>query len=474
MTIFRSEPMTNVMNGLITLGSVILFAITDRNGEWMRYNLKDHLVNLFKFALNCFAGGILFFVKVKPADKSSENAETSDEPQSEQSRPPKKWLPYLRGALIAIPILVVLALLLAAADPVFSSRLEGLFTWFDIDNLGVYIFRLIYIFVIAYLLLGAYYFGLVESEKLKASPQGKPLVKPFLGMIESTHHPGAINLLFLTFVILQFTYLFGGTENISVEGFTYAEYARRGFFELLAVALISLGLFYILSEVTRREKKAQRWLFSVLGVVLVAQVGVILASAYTRLSLYEQAYGFTRLRTFTHLFIIWLGILLAVVALLELTRKLERLPLVLILFIFGFGITVNLFNIDRSITEHNVTRALNTQSVDGAVDLDTGYLYSLSYDSIPPMVNFYTDNGLPEDLHNEIGGVLACRLATLDLPDPMPWPSWQAARTKAVILLQAQADSLSKYPVKQEYYDWSVEVNGEIKSCSGFDSSYMD
>ncbi len=338
MTIFRSEPTTDAMDGLITLGSVILFTITVRNGEWMRYNLKDHLVNLFKFSLNCFAGAVLFFVKVRQDGNKTDQAVIPEEsPQLEARKPVRKWLPYLRGVLITIPILIVLALLLASADPVFSSRLKGLFNWFDIDHLGEYLFRLVYIVVIAYLLLGAYYFGLVESEKLQASPQDKPLVKSFLGMIETGIILGAINLLFLTFVILQFTYLFGGTENINVEGFTYAEYARRGFFELLVVVLFSLGLFYLLSQVTRRDKKAQRLLFSILGLVLVAQVGVILASAFTRLNLYEQAYGFTRLRSFTHLFIIWLGVLLTAIAVLELTRKLERLPFVIILFILGFG-----------------------------------------------------------------------------------------------------------------------------------------
>jgi hypothetical protein len=472
MTVFRAEPTTTAMNGLITLGSVILFTITVRNGEWMRYNLKDHLVNLFKFALNCFAGGILFFVKVKPAEKSTEQ-EASVDSKQEQGKPVKKWLPYLRGVLIAIPILIVLALLLSAADPVFSNRLGGLFNWFDIDHLGEYIFRLVYVFVIAYLLLGAYYFGLVDSEKLTASQKDKMLVKPFLGTIESTIILGAVNLLFLLFVVLQFTYLFGGTDNISVTGFTYAEYARRGFFELLAVAVLSLGLFYVLSQVTQREKKSQRWLFSILGIALVAQVGVILASAYTRLSLYEQAYGFTRLRTFTHFFILWLGILLAVVAILDLTRNLNRLPLVLILFILGFGITINLVNVDRFITEQNISRVVQPQSEDELYKLDTGHLYILSYDSIPPLVSFYNDPTIPADLHDQVGRILACRLASLELPERIPWSSWQASRTRAVNLLQAQADSLSQYTVFQAG-GWFLDINGETISCSGHDEPYFD
>ena len=76
-----------------------------------------------------------------------------------------------------------------------------------------------------------------------------------------------------------------------------------------------------LGAVTRRDSPAQQRLFSALSVLIVALVGVMLVSAYMRLALYEMAYGFSRLRTYVHVSLIWLGLLLAVVVVLELLHR---------------------------------------------------------------------------------------------------------------------------------------------------------
>ena len=127
-------------------------------------------------------------------------------------------------------------------------------------------------------------------------------------------------------MVIQFQYFFGGQTNIGVQGYTYAEYARRGFGELVAVAFFSLLLFLGLSAIVKRQNPAQRWVFSGLGLGMVALVGVMLVSAFQRLLLYEAAYGFSRLRMYTHVFMIWLGLLLAVVVVLEILRRERALP----------------------------------------------------------------------------------------------------------------------------------------------------
>ena len=473
MTAIRTEPFTTATNGLITLGSVVLFTLTLRNGAWVRFNLKDYLVNTLKLGLNAFAGGILFFAKTKPAGASAETAEADPAESAEAPKKPRKSAPYIRGILLALPVVILFTVLLASADSVFNARLEGLVDWIRIDNLGEFFFRLTYIAIIAYLLLGAYYYGLVESEKLQAGPADQPMVKPFLGTIESSIILGAVDLLFLTFVILQFTYLFGGTENITLEGFTYSEYARRGFFELVAVAVISLGLFYLLSQETNREGKAQKWLFSGLGLLLVAQVGVILVSAHTRLSLYEAVYGFTRLRTITHVFIIWLGILLLIAAGLELARKMYRLPFAVVLFIFGFGLTVNAMNLDRFIVEQNIHQALTTDEQSDYAGLDAHYLYTLSYDAIPPLFETFDQPGLPADLKEELGGVLACRSVTEQTPDSAPWTSWQASRAEARSLFNSHSQILKNY-LEMKQGEWNAVVNGELTPCYEYGFVGMD
>ncbi len=482
-TAWRAEPFTTVSNGLITLGCMAIFAITLLNGAWMRYRLRDHFIQALKLTLHSFAGGILFFLKIKQNpenDTSTHNDENetginadSDNGAANNSEPQphhpdqarlKKAAPFLRGVLLTLPIVAILGGLLAAADPVFSKRLLGLFTWFDIENLDQYIFRTFYILVIAYLLLSAVFHALTESRK-PTEAEDKPLFKPFLGTIEANIVLVGVNILFLLFVMVQFTYLFGGHNNISQEGFTYSEYARRGFFELLAVAILSLLLFYSLSTITNRDTQRKRWVFSVLGLLLVGQLAIILVSAYTRLSLYEAAYGFTRLRTVTHTFIIWTGLLLAATAILEMMNRLQRLALVLIFFAFGYGLTLNIMNVDGFIVEQNINRAIETYLEEENAKLDTGYLYSLSYDSIPPLVAYFNDPATPETLRYQIGGVLACRLESINLERNEPLTSYHYARARAIALLSQELYELSEYEVVREYYDNYIIEGNEMIPC---------
>src|SRR6185369_16696657 len=81
----------------------------------------------------------------------------------------------------------------------------------------------------------------------------KPRKKIFsIGIIESLIVLGSVDLLFAAFVLIQFAYFFGGQRNISLEGLTYSDYARRGFFELVAVSVLTLALVLLLEGATLR------------------------------------------------------------------------------------------------------------------------------------------------------------------------------------------------------------------------------
>jgi FtsH-binding integral membrane protein len=478
MTFIRAEPLTTSMNTLLTLSALILFAMTLRSGHWYQYRLLDYIVNGIHFILNMFAGGILFFTKTKKMTDDQASGETLDEERSAEeevnnSKTPKisrlkELAPYLRGILLTLPILAILAFFLGQADPIFSDRLQGLFSRFSFENLGDTLFRMVYIVIIAYALLSTYTFALVDSGKTNSDEKDQAGISPFLGSIESNMVLGGVNLLFLAFVILQFNYLFSGGRNISLAGYTYAEYARRGFFELIAVALISLVLFYTLSLVTKREERSQGRLFTILGLVLVGLVAIILVSAHIRLSLYEMAYGFTRLRTQSHIFIIWIGLLLVALAYLELSKKITRLAFVLVCFLIGFGLTVNLINIDRFIVNQNVSRAFlstETQDADEATDLDASYLSYLSADAVPQLTRFFKDSQTPETVRDDLGGVLACMIASRDESDARSWMSYHFAYQRADTLLDSLSEDLEDYPVTYDMYLWYVEINGEEIPC---------
>jgi hypothetical protein len=291
----RQEPLSLFLSYVIPLTLLGVLAVTYLAGRWMKYSLADYVANAFKLAGSLLARPFLFLSEQKKqALEKTEETGTARKPRWKQT-----WA-VLRGLLIALPIVAIFAGLLSSADMVFANRLEDFIQLFRLERLPEYIFRGIYILAATYALVGAILHAGQKSRDEKLIGEEKPLVLPFLGFTEAAIVLGAVNVLFLLFVIIQLQYFFGGQTNIGVEGYTYAEYARKGFGELVAVAVFSTLLFLGLSGAVKRQTTTERWVFSALGLLLVALVGVMLVSAYQRLVLYETVYGFTRLYTYFH------------------------------------------------------------------------------------------------------------------------------------------------------------------------------
>ena len=88
---------------------------------------------------------------------------------------------------------------------------------------------------------------------------------------------------------------------------TYAQYARHGFFELLAVSLLVLPLLFAAHALLRHRSPFSLRLVQALSGVLIALVLVVMASALERMRLYQREYGLTELRLYATGVILWLG-----------------------------------------------------------------------------------------------------------------------------------------------------------------------
>jgi uncharacterized membrane protein len=380
--------------------------------------------------------------------------------------------------LIALPVVAVFASLLASADVVFNQQLQQVIELFRLERLPEYIFRSIYILFGAYLISGVFLYAATRSADEKMTGQEKLRLSPFLGFTESSIVLGSLALLFLAFVVIQFQYFFGGHANISIEGYTYSEYARRGFGELVAVAFFTLFLLLGLGAITRREGESQRRIFSGLGVSLVVMVLVMLASAYQRLVLYEAAYGFSRLRTYTHVVLYWIALLLVATIVLEILRRERLFALIAVLSAIGFAASLSLLNVDAFIVKQNVARELrgNTGSETqtqldrngGRVELDTNYFMGLSDDAVPAMVNAYRSDSLPEGTKNKLGATLACirYLRTQDDRE-LPWQAFHLSTYYADQALAQVDGALKQYKIdKLDYPAKAIDSQGNEFPCS--------
>jgi len=459
MTFIRLEPMTVFLSISMALFLMGIFALTYLNGEWIRYSLLDYIFGYLRLSGSMIA---------RPIGFVSENRHLASEQSSAGEKRSARVWPIVRGIVIALPVIAIFASLLSSADPIFAGQLEKYIDLFKIDNLPEYIFRMVYILIFAYALAGTF---LHAAQKSDERLEEKTWVSPFLGFTESTIVLGSVVILFVAFVIVQFQYFFGGQANISIEGYTYSEYARKGFGELVTVAFFSLLLFLGLGAITRRETETQRRTFSILGVGLVGLLIVMLIAAFRRLVLYEAAYGFSQLRTYTHVFMIWLGLLLVAVVVLEVLRRERAVGLSMILAVLGFIISLNVLNVDAFIVRQNLEREIRSTTdkafAQGRADLDAQYFVNLSDDAIPPLVDAFHSKSVPASVKEKIGAALACKLHDrAQTAREVPWQGFHFSRWNADTALKQVNKELEMYEVIEK--DWPARIEtpgGEEFPC---------
>jgi hypothetical protein len=456
MTFLSLEPLTVFLSIVMALFLMGLLALTFLNGEWFRYGVIDYVFGWMRLTLS---------VITRPLGMAAQARR--EQPSAGLKRNARIW-PVVRGTVIALPVIAIFASLLASADPIFSTRLEDLMNIFNLENLPEYIFRLVYILILAYALAGAF---LHAAEKSDEKVEEKTWLPPFLGFTEAAIVLGSVAVLFGAFVIVQFQYFFGGQANISIEGYTFSEYARKGFGELVVVAFFSLLLLLGLGAITQRETETQRRAFSALGAGLVGLVIVMLVSAYQRLVLYEMAYGFSRLRTYTHVFMIWLGLLLVAVVVLELLRRERGVGLAIVLTALGFIVSLNFLNVDAFIVKENIQREIRSTTdaafARGRADLDAQYFLDLSDDAIPPLVSAFHSKSIPAPVREKLGASLSCIRYRRDPGEhELPWQSFHFARFNADRALSEVQAELDAYQIKDADVPTMVQTpNGEEFSC---------
>lgn len=351
-----------------------------------------------------------------------------------RERSSRNLFPVARGLLLAMPVLIVFTGLLASADVVFASYVRDIVNLQILADLPELFWRSVIILGAAWFLAGGLAYALSranasDKESILRQVSRSITETVSLGFVEAVTLLSSVDLLFLVFVWIQFAYLFGGRTNITVDGYTYAEYARRGFFELVAVSVLALGLILGLHWLTRRETDRQEQAFNAVSSVMIGLLLVMLASAFQRLRLYELAFGYTELRFYSHVFMVWL-VIVFVWFLVTLWGRPSRFAIGAFVAALGFLITLNAITPDAFIARQNLARYQATGK------LDTEYLTRLSDDAVPVLVSAADD--LEADERQQLTDHLQQRLNRLERQQRrQSWPSFHLAHWRAYKALRA-------------------------------------
>jgi hypothetical protein len=280
----------------------------------------------------------------------------------------------LLGVLIAIPVLAVIIWLLSSADIIFKD----IFIDIQFSKIIKHFLVIVSVFTYAASFLWSLLKAFDEKEK---STYGKIKWKLFFDPVILLTILVLINIIYGVFSVIQFTYLFGGSSFVLPSSYTYAEYARRGFFELVVVSIINFGILLFGIVFVKKENRKIFTAVRIFLTLLVIFTFVLLISAFYRMLLYEQAYGFTYLRVFVQAFMIMLFFLFIVNIIYIWYQK---MPIIKSYFIISLAVYIimNFANVDMIIAKNNINRYYETGQIDMA------YLEGLSYDAVPEMQKF--------------------------------------------------------------------------------------
>lgn len=311
-------------------------------------------------------------------------------PRGEGPRRRPAWLaPIGRGLFLAIPLVVIFALLFASADPIFRRGLEDILG-LRID-LGDLPGRFMFTVAAAWFAGGLLTVSACGLPDLERSSLGAATSRSSLSATRTLGAPEAIvvlvavDLVVALFVGLQVAYLFGGLDTLVAAGMAYSDYARRGYFELVAAAGLAGGILVALELVIRTRPSA----YVGLALTLVTLTVVVLASAALRLQLYQEAYGWTELRIYVAVSILALAVTLAALAIFLATDRTGWLGHAMAVIGLASLVGLNLMVPSEFVAQRNVDRMIDPRLVppDGFAGLDTDYLRMLPDDAIPTLVD---------------------------------------------------------------------------------------
>jgi uncharacterized membrane protein len=323
------------------------------------------------------------------------------------------------GILVSIPFLVVFVWLFTSADPIFENYLRNFFDFIwqpDLFKRGAVIVFMWFL-LCGYLARTAEDFSL-ESHLDRAKPkQNYDGIIVFVFLLMN-------NLLFLSFIIIQLGYLFGGAEVIRNTRFTYAEYAHRGFYEFwVTVILVSIIIIY--TDYRLREQKGRvRRMVEYAWIAMICQTLVIIASGLKRIIVYEEAYGYTYLRILVALFLLWIAgvFILFTVKIIRFKSPSWLISSGLCLS-FVFLVFVSTFSIDKFIARKNIDRYLKQDK-----ELDIEYLSYLSTDAYSEIKRLRMETK-DEEIQKSAENILLQMRETAE-KNLQHWASWNLSLSK--------------------------------------------
>jgi len=221
-------------------------------------------------------------------------------------------------------------------------------------------------------------------KKAQILPQSTALVAVF-----------PVIFLYVVYFISQWRYYVSGFTGVLPEEFSYAEYARQGFFELCSVSVVNLVLIIGISFFIKRGKKESSVILKIITTLFCLCTLILIATAVSKLVMYIDFYGLTQKRIYALWLMVVIGIVFLVIALGQFLRNLKVVAVSLTVTVLLFS-ALSVCNVNALCARYNTDRYLS-----GSLEsFDLEAMEELGDSAIPSLVRL--SNSLDSEKDSEL------------------------------------------------------------------------
>lgn len=266
-----------------------------------------------------------------------------------------------KAVIVSLPIIIIVLILLMSADEIFASLFSGIFNaigkLITFQGATSFIIRAA-VTILVFLCIAGFLTNLIkentmfnEKEENKSEDSSKICIESITVNTILT----ILNIMYLVFCFIQFTSLFTKIGNSA--DFDYAEYARQGFFQLMFVTFINFAVIFVANCNKKQTAKGQKDYTKFMNILMLVFTIVIIISAFYRMNLYEQQYGYTHLRLFVYFILATELIMIIPIIIYLIGKKINILKTSIVIGVTMYTI-LNFINIDKTIAKNNIDRYL--------------------------------------------------------------------------------------------------------------------
>lgn len=346
------------------------------------------------------------------------------------------------GILVALPVMLVIIPLLSSADAAFGTIVKKVFS-----DVALLVVSLV-LTIVALPLIGSYGFSLShgitkENGRVLNAKPGK--VSPvFLNTFLCI-----VGFVYLVFLFSQLAYISDTFSFLLPKEFSMAEFARSGFFQMAAIAVINLVITFVVSVIEKVKDNGRLPVSTKILLTFFSLFSIFLiVNAFIRMSMYIEMYGLTQKRVITSVFMVMLCIIFLIVLIRIFFEKFKYINFIIIVCSLTL-VFLSVSDIDSNISKYNYNKY-----VAGEIAVDFEHYISLGYAAVPELEKLTEDDGL---LTRELA-----RYALETIGSDVNEGSFFAknlVKNKAVKILNKYADENSEYSyLDEDLYEYNQKV----------------